>query len=88
VSDPADYEDEEDFAPLQDEIQAALSAIFGKRGGAFVTNYVVLAATVETDGSQATWAVEAKDQRRWQTVGLLHYGLTSEAAEQLAERIE
>lgn len=80
--------DDRDTDTLQDEIQEALNRILGgKRGAAFVTNWVVLAATVEDDGSQATWALAAKEQRGWQTYGLLQYGLKDEFAEHVARVI-
>jgi hypothetical protein len=41
--------------------------------GCMVTQFLVLAVTMDQDGEKGMWALTPPDQRKWESLGLMEY---------------
>ena len=63
---------------ILDDVHNALATALMKHERAMLGQWVVIAATTEEDGSRGVWALAARDNLRFETLGLLHDALTRE----------
>ena len=65
-----------------DDVHDALAEALMRHERAMLGPWVVVAATVEEDGSRGVWALAADDNLRFETLGLLHDALTRELGDE------
>ena len=62
-------------AALHDAVSGALSQF-----GEFPTRFVILVESIGGDSETGLWSTVAKDQKAWDTMGLLTFALAQEQA--------
>lgn len=75
--------EEPDARAWADEVEAAVQAVCA-RHGQMLGRFVFVGEVVETEGERTTWVAASRQQKPWESLGLLHFGIQAEQAWQTA----
>lgn len=69
------------MADLNDDVHDAICQALAKHETSLLTRWVLVAESVEDDGSRGLWLQADDTAKPWDVLGLLHFAITQQEAQ-------